>query len=85
MAVVGSGLTGLETAEKLAEDGNRLLVVEMLEQIGPGAYHQNLEDVLGRLKESRPEFITSHKLVEIREGEIVLEHVKIRPACYASG
>ena len=76
MAVIGSGLTGLETAEKLAEDGNRLLVVEMLEQIGPGAYHQNLEDVLGRLKESHPEFITSHKLVEIREGEIVLEHVK---------
>ena len=76
VAVIGSGLTGLETAEKLAEDGNRLLVVEMLEQIGPGAYHQNLEDVLGRLKESRPEFITSHKLVEIREGEIVLEHVK---------
>ncbi len=76
VAVIGSGLTGLETAEKLAEDGNRLLVVEMLEQIGPGAYHQNLYDVLSRLKESHPEFITSHKLVEIREGEIVLEHVK---------
>ena len=76
VAVVGSGLTGLETAEKLAGDGNRLLIVEMLDEIGPGAYFQNLEDVLGRLKESCPEFITSHKLVEIREGEIVLEHVK---------
>ena len=76
VAVIGSGLTGLETAEKLAKDGNRILVVEMLEEIGPGAYHQNLDDVLGRLKESRPEFITSHKLVEIREGEIVLEYVK---------
>ena len=76
VAVIGSGLTGLETAEKLAKDGNSLLVVEMLEDIGPGAYHQNLDDVLGRLKESRPEFITSHKLVEIRKGEIVLEHVK---------
>ncbi|HOD27937.1 MAG TPA: hypothetical protein PKH03_01880 [Syntrophales bacterium] len=32
--------------------------------------------MLGRLKENRPEFITSRKLVEIREGEIVLEHVK---------
>ncbi len=76
VAVIGSGLTGLETAEKLAEDGNRLLVVEMLDEIGPGAYFQNLEDVLGRLEESRPEFITSHRLVEVREGEIVLEHVK---------
>jgi len=76
VAVIGSGLTGLETAEKLAEDGNRLLVVEMLDQVGPGAYFQNLEDILGRLEESCPEFIVSHKLVEIREGEIVLQHVK---------
>jgi len=76
VAVIGSGLTGLETAEKLAKDGNRLLVVEMLDEIGTGAYFQNLEDVLGRLKESRPEFITSHRLVEVRKGEIVLEHVK---------
>jgi 2,4-dienoyl-CoA reductase-like NADH-dependent reductase (Old Yellow Enzyme family)/thioredoxin reductase len=76
VAVIGSGLTGLETSEKLTEDGNRLLVVEMLEEIGPGAYFQNLYDVLGRLKENRPEFLTSHKLVEIREGDIVMEHVK---------
>ncbi|MEW6555256.1 MAG: FAD-dependent oxidoreductase [Actinomycetota bacterium] len=76
VAVIGSGLTGLETAEKLAEDGNRLLVVEMLDEIGPGAYFQNLEDVLGRLREHDTEFITSHRLVEIRDGEIVLERVK---------
>jgi NADPH-dependent 2,4-dienoyl-CoA reductase/sulfur reductase-like enzyme len=76
VAVIGSGLTGLETAEKLAEDGNRLLVVEMAGEIGPGAYHQNLEDVLGRLEESGPEFITSHKLVEIGENGITLAHCK---------
>ena len=76
IAVIGSGMTGLETAEKLAEDGNHLLVVEMLDEIGPDTYSQNLEDVLGRLKESHPEFITSHKLVEITNGGITLEHVK---------
>ncbi|NPV60857.1 MAG: FAD-dependent oxidoreductase [Actinobacteria bacterium] len=74
VAVVGSGLTGLETAEFLGERGNHLVVVEMLDEIGPGAYHQNLQDVLGRLKEYKPEFITSHRLVEIGEGEITLEH-----------
>lgn len=74
VAVIGSGLTGLETAEKLAEGGNRLLVVEMLPEIGPGAYRQNLEDVLGRLKECGVEFLTSHKLVEIGEEGITLEH-----------
>ncbi len=71
-----AGLTGLETAEKLADDGNRVMVVEMEKEIGPGAYHQNLDDVLLHLKRHNPVFITSHKLVEIREGEIVLEHVK---------
>ncbi len=76
VAVVGSGLTGLETAEKLAEDGNRLLVVEMMDEIGPGAYWQSLEDVLGRLKAYDPEFITSHKLVEIGKGEVTLERMK---------
>lgn len=76
VAVIGSGLTGLETAEKLAEDGNRLLVVEMMDEIGPGAYWQNLEDVLGRLKAHDVELVTSNKLVAISDGEITLEHSK---------
>ncbi|MDY6797088.1 MAG: NAD(P)/FAD-dependent oxidoreductase [Actinomycetota bacterium] len=76
VAVIGSGLTGLETAEKLAEDGNRLLIVEMLDEIGPDAYHQNLMDITGRLDESHAEFITSHELVEIEDGVITLRHVK---------
>lgn len=78
VAVIGSGLTGLETAEKLAVDGNSVLVVEMLKEIGPGAYWQNVDDVLGRLKEYNPEFITSHKLVQIGPGEITLEDEKSR-------
>jgi NADPH-dependent 2,4-dienoyl-CoA reductase/sulfur reductase-like enzyme len=76
VAIIGSGLTGLETAEKLAEDGNRRLVVEMLDEIGQGSYFQNLDDLLRRLKVHRPELLPSHKLVEIHEGEIVLENVK---------
>ncbi len=76
VAVIGSGLTGLETALKLVEEGNRVMVVEMASEIGPGAYVQNLDDVMLRLKLYNPVFITSHKLVEIREGRIVLEHVK---------
>ncbi len=76
VAVIGSGLTGLETAELLGEWGNRLLVVEMLDEIGPGAYHQNLQDVLGRLRAFRPEFMTSHRLVGIGEDGITLEHTR---------
>lgn len=76
VAVIGSGLSGLETAEKLAEDGNQLIVVEMLEQIGAGAYHQHLEDVLGRLEQFKPEFISGHRLVNILPDQIIMAQVK---------
>ncbi len=76
VAVIGSGLTGLETAEKLAEDGNHVQVVEMLKEIGPDAYRQHLDDVMGRLKEYDTQFITSHKLVDIGERDITLEGVE---------
>ena len=76
VAVIGSGMTGLETAEKLAEDGNSLTIVEMMEEIGPGAYHQNLDDILLRLERYTPRFITGKKLVAIKENSIMLEELK---------
>ncbi len=76
VAVIGSGLTGLETAEKLAEDGNRVLVVEMADELGPDAYHQNRHDVLCRLEAYGAEFLTCRRLMEIGEGEIVLQNTK---------
>ncbi len=75
VAVIGSGLTGLETAEKLAEEGNRVLVVEMLKDLGPGAYWQNVDDVMRRLKKHRTEFLTAQKLVDIGRDVITLEDV----------
>jgi len=74
VAVIGSGLTGLETAEKLAEDGNRIIVVEMLNQIGPDANVQNLNDILPRLNAYKVDFLPGHKLVKIEADGIVLEN-----------
>ncbi|PKL74251.1 MAG: NADH:flavin oxidoreductase, partial [Candidatus Melainabacteria bacterium HGW-Melainabacteria-1] len=73
VAIIGSGMSGLETAEKLAEEGNRILVVEMMDQIGPGAHSQHLDDVLPRLKEYHTDFIARHKLVKITVDGIILE------------
>jgi pyruvate/2-oxoglutarate dehydrogenase complex dihydrolipoamide dehydrogenase (E3) component len=66
-------MTGLETAEKLAEDGNSILIVEMMDKIGPGAHSQHLDDVLPRLKSYNVDFITSHKLIKINGEGIILE------------
>jgi len=74
VTVIGSGMTGLETAEKLALDGNQLLVVEMLDQIAPGAHFQNLDDVLPRLKKYQANFITHHKLISITADAVILEN-----------
>jgi NADH dehydrogenase FAD-containing subunit len=67
-------MTGLKTAEELAEDGNQLFAVEMMDQIAPDAHSQHLDDVLPRLKVYHTDFITSHKLVKITADGIILEN-----------
>lgn len=76
VVVVGSGMTGIETAEYLAEKGNKVDVYEMLPDIGPGMHFQTLIDVLGRLMPTGAGLFPNHKLVEIREGEADFEQVE---------
>ncbi|MEK4324511.1 FAD-dependent oxidoreductase [Paenibacillus sp. FSL R7-0312] len=73
--VIGSGMTGLETAEYLAEQGNQVTVVEMQPRVGPDAYLPNLIDIITRLKKNGVQLLASTKLVEVREGAVVLENV----------
>ena len=77
ICVVGSGMTGIETAEFLAEKdkGNTVEVYEMAEKIGPGMHFQTLIDVMGRLVPTGAGLFPGHKLVEIREGEADFEKV----------
>lgn len=76
VAVIGSGMTGLETAEKLAHDGNKIIVIEMADEIAPGTWHQHVDDAKMRLKESDTKFYTGERLVEIKENSIICENVK---------
>ena len=72
VAVVGSGMTGLETAELLASQGNEISVIEMAETIAPGAYFQNVNDVRKRL-DPFAVYYTGHKLLEIQDDAGRLE------------
>lgn len=76
VAVIGSGMTGLETAELLTCTGNKVTVVEMADTLAPGVWHQHINDIMPRLEEKNVEFYTSKKLTEIKEGEIVVEDKK---------
>lgn len=70
--VVGSGLTGLETAEYLAEGNNLVTVIEMQNEIAKGAYKPNVIDVVMRLKKNNVEMIPRLQLKAIDESGITV-------------
>lgn len=72
IAVVGSGMTGLETAELLMEQGNTVTIIEMADKLAPGAYSINASDVIQRLKAGGVRFLPGRKLERIGEGMLYL-------------
>lgn len=78
VALIGSGSSGLETAEFLCENGNELTFVEMQETIGKGVYVQHYLDAMDKLKPYTIHTLPFHQLKEIRENEIVLENLATR-------
>lgn len=74
VAVIGSGLVGLETAEFLAEQGKEITIFEMQPVIGPGAYAQNLLDIQLRLAKHNVKYLPFHTLLEIKDDEIVTKN-----------
>ena len=73
VCVVGSGMTGIETAELLCEQGNKVSVFEMADDIGPGIFFQNLIDVLGRVNSYGTMLYPKHRLVELDGTKAVFE------------
>ena len=73
VAVIGSGMTGVETAELLETQDNDVFVVEMADRVGPDASWQSFSDVQARLIKFGTVFMPSHKLIEIDEAAVKLE------------
>ena len=74
--VVGSGMTGLETTEKLNEHGNKVIVIEMADEIAPGTWFQLADDEMERIKPYGTVFLTSTKLNSIEDGKITVTDLK---------
>jgi 2,4-dienoyl-CoA reductase-like NADH-dependent reductase (Old Yellow Enzyme family)/thioredoxin reductase len=72
VAVIGSGMTGLETAELIATQGNKVMVIEMAKQIAPNTWMQHRDDILPKLKELGVDILTSKKLIKINDDSIEL-------------
>ena len=76
VAVIGSGMTGLETADFLNEKGCRTVVVEMAPVVAPGTWMQHTDDILPRLKEKGTQLLTGEQLCEINPGNILIKNIK---------
>lgn len=75
VAVIGSGMTGLETAEYLNDHGCSTIVVEMAKEIAPGTWMQHLDDIMPRLRQSGTRFFTGEQLSELFDDKIVTKNV----------
>lgn len=74
--VIGSGMTGCETAELLASNGNEVTIVEMQEKIGNGIYASILYDMTQKLKKHNVQVVTSHKVASISDDSVTVVHTK---------
>lgn len=76
VAVIGSGMTGLETSELLVSQGNRVTVIEMADEIAPGAWFQHVDDAMPVLKKAGTRFLTAHKFLSVDENGVELENLR---------
>ena len=74
ICVIGSGMTGLETAEMLAEKENRVTVVEMASSVAPGTWMQHIDDIMPKLEDKGVRIMTSEKLTAIYNDHIETEN-----------
>lgn len=75
VALIGSGMTGLETAEMLAPE-NELTVVEMADALAPSTWFQHRDDCIPKLEKCGVRFVLNTKLESIDEKGVNLVKVK---------
>ena len=78
VAVIGSGLTGLETTEALNEAGNDVMVIEMAKTVAPGAWFQFVDDSMSRIKPYGTHFLLNTALCAIAEDHITVQDQKTK-------
>lgn len=75
VAVIGSGMTGLEASELLIEQGNKVTIIEMADKIAPGAWFQHVDDAMPKLEAGGTAFYVGHKLISIDDNSVTLERI----------
>lgn len=75
VAVIGSGMTGLECAEKLAHDGCSISIIEMQDHVGPGMYGIIVDDTMSRILPGNPDIYLNHALKAVTENGVLVHDI----------
>lgn len=75
VAVIGGGVTGLETAETLAKD-HRVTVVEMLDKVGGNLYPSIVMHLAQEIMKSGGAIAKGKALVAVEDGSIAVKDTK---------
>jgi len=73
IALIGAGSVGCETAEYLANFGNKVVVLEMLDTIAADQEPITRSDLLERISKMDIEFLVSCRVLEINREGVVFE------------
>ena len=75
VAMIGAGLTGLETGEYLGAKGCKVTFVDMLKAAGTNAYKTNVADIMSRLNKMNIEWKLGHALDAIEADGVTVKNV----------
>lgn len=75
VAIIGSGMTGIELAEILTEGNNKITLYDMQEEIAPGANLANKLYAIQMLTEQGVQFKTQHQLKKLTSSGAVFEEL----------
>lgn len=75
VVIVGSGMTGLETAEYLCQTDNYITLIEMDSKVARAAYETQVSDVMKYLETNHVVVMTSTALDHIEDGYITVRDV----------
>lgn len=76
VAVIGGGLTGLETAECLGNAGNEVTVFEMAGEVGAAMYRSVKDMLVKNITENGGKIMVNSLFKEIKDGKVVINEMK---------
>lgn len=72
--IIGGGLIGVEMASKLVDNGNKVIIVEMLDEVARGMEILERKFTLNKLKEKKVEIFTGLKARKVEGSKVTLEN-----------